>query len=287
MMTHKLTKLPKNTYQIDVTVPWEDIQNEYKSAFDLILAQFELKGYRKGKVPQELAQKHIPKDEVYQVLMRNYVPRVYEEVITKENITPIVSPRVELKKAKENEPWEFTFKVAEKPEVKLNNYREAVKKAKEEAKKTDIWVPGKDKEAKPEEANQQEVLNKVLDTLLNTVECEVPDILVEEELDQRLTKLVDDIQRLGLTTDAYLKSKNVTMDDLKAQFTKEITEMYKMEFILLAIAEDAKISVEQADLDKLLGAITDEKERAAAAQNAYFYASILRKQKTLDFLTSL
>jgi len=47
------------------------------------------------------------------------------------------------------------------------------------------------------------------------------------------------------------------------------------------------INVEKEDLDKLFANIKDEKEKEQARQNAYFYASILRKQKTLDLLLNL
>jgi FKBP-type peptidyl-prolyl cis-trans isomerase (trigger factor) len=77
------------------------------------------------------------------------------------------------------------------------------------------------------------------------------------------------------------------MDSLKAQCMREIEETYKIEFILMAIADEAKISVNQEELDKLFSSITNEKERASAVQNAYFYATILRKQKTLEYLNSL
>jgi trigger factor len=244
-------------------------------------------------VPPELAEKHIPREDVYQQLMRSYIPKVYQEVVNKEQLKPIISPKVDLKKAKENEDWEMIFTLAEKPTVELKNYKEAVIKAKKEVKPAapEIIVPGKTQQPqdpqKKEAERQQELLNKALDAVLKEVKCEISELLIEEELNQRLTRLVDDIQKLGLTTDGYLKSKNLTMDDLKMQFTKEIEEMYKMEFILMAIADDAKINVEQADLDKLFGSISNEKEKAEAQQNAYFYASILRKQKTLDYLAEL
>ena len=293
MISHKIKKLPRNSTQIDVTVPWKDIQEEYKKTFELVKAEFEMKGYRKGKVPTELAEKNIPHDAVYEQMIRAFMPKIYEQLIKEENLKPIISPRIDLKKAKENEDWEIEFKLAEKPEIKLKKYKEAIKKAKSEVKPVDIWVPGKDKTQSPEQEqkakadNDQRVLNSVLNALLNEVECEVSDLVIEEELNQRLSRLVDDIQKLGLTTDQYLKSKNLTMDGLKKQYTKELEEMYKMEFVLMAIADEEKISIEQADLDKLFTSISDPKEKIEAQKNAYFYASILRKQKTLDYLTNL
>ena len=64
-------------------------------------------------------------------------------------------------------------------------------------------------------------------------------------------------------------------------------QLHKIEFILGEIADKEGIKVEKSDLDKLFLNIKDEKERKMAETNGYYYASILRKQKTLDFLTSL
>ena len=77
------------------------------------------------------------------------------------------------------------------------------------------------------------------------------------------------------------------MESLKAQFRKETEDTYKLEFALSEIADKENIKVEKADLDKLFINIKDEKERKRAEQNSYYYATILRKQKTLDYLISL
>ena len=77
------------------------------------------------------------------------------------------------------------------------------------------------------------------------------------------------------------------MESLKAQFRKETEDTYKLEFILAEISDKENIKVEQVDLNKLFVNIKDEKERIKAEQNSYYYATILRKQKTLDYLISL
>jgi len=60
-----------------------------------------------------------------------------------------------------------------------------------------------------------------------------------------------------------------------------------MEFVLQKIADDAKIQVEKEDIEKLLASLKDPKDREAAQQNMYYYASLMRKQKTLDYINSL
>ena len=77
------------------------------------------------------------------------------------------------------------------------------------------------------------------------------------------------------------------MESLKTQFRKETEDTYKLEFVLSEIADKENIKIEKTDLDKLFVNIKDEKERKKAEQNSYYYATILRKQKTLDYLISL
>ena len=289
MYNHKINKLPKNTFDIVLTFPWSDIEVEYAKAFEELHKDLVIEGFRKGKAPKELAKKYLKKEDVYNQLMRSLFPKIYEEVISKQNLKPIMSPKITLLKAKENEEWEVKFTTAQKPEIKLGNYKDKLKEARQNVKNGDIWVPGKEpanKEAdneKLKEKNLQETLN----TLLKNVACEVSDLIIQDELNHRLSRLLDDIQKLGLTVEGYLKSKGITMDELKKQYSAEILDTYRIEFILQEIADVEGIKVEKADLDKLFDKIQDLKEKEQAQKQAYFYASLMRKQKTLEYLNSL
>lgn len=288
--THTIKKLPKSTSEITVDINWSTIQGEYGAAFDKLHADLTVEGFRKGKAPKAIAEKHIAKEKVYQELLNILLGKIYQEILQKEQLKPIVNPKIDLKKAKENEDWQVVITIAEKPVVDLGDYKKHVQDAKAELKKDEIWVPGKEeKTASPEktEEQKQKLLNTVLSSILDKAKCEIPDMLVEEELEGRLARLVDEVQKVGLTTESYLKSKNTSIEQLREQYKKEIENTYKMEFILAELADLEGIKVEQADLDKLFEGIKTEEDKKMAQANAYFYASILRKQKTLDYLTSL
>lgn len=287
MYNYKKEKLPKNTTQLVIVVPKADVKKEEEEAFSRLQQKLNVGGFRQGKVPKAIAEKHLSKEDIYQELAQKMISRIYQELLTKESIKPIVSPKVELVKAKEGEDWQIKITIAEKPLVTLGDYKKVIKEAKEKVKKTDIWVPGKDKLEKKPEEDKNKLLNEVLSSLLNEAKIEISDLVIEEEINHRLTHLMDEIQKIGLTVENYLKSKNLTMDSLKAQFKKETEDTYKLEFILAEIADKENLKVQQADLDKLFINIKDEKERNTAKQNSYYYATILRKQKTLDYLISL
>jgi len=289
MPNHTIKKLPKSTVEVLVKIPWTDVQVAYKTSFDILHSQFEMEGFRKGKVPRELAEKNIEKDKVYSHLIREIMPKIYENIVKEEKLQPILSPKIELVKAKENEEWELKILIAEKPLIKLNDYKKKVQEAKKGLKVDEIWVPGKEpQDASSEKSKTKEkTLNVSLEALLAEGECELPSLLIEEELDRRLSQMVDDVQKIGLTMDKYLQTRNLTMDSVKERLTREITDMYRLEFLLQAIADEEKLEVKQADLASFFGSIKEEKDRKAAEANAYFYASVLRKQKALDYIIGL
>lgn len=290
MYTYKTKKLPKNTVEITLTIPKALVASENEKAFERLRLDLTVEGFRKGKVPTEIAKKHLGKDTVYQEMFKVILSRIYEEILKKDNLKPIMNPRIDLIKAKEDEDWEIKIGFAEKPEIKLNAYKERIKEVKAKNKKADIWTPGKDlsNQKKPDEKeSNSKLMNLILEAVLKEVKVEISDLIVEEELSARLSRLVDDVRKIGLTTEAYLKSKNLTMEQLKASFKKEIEDTYKLEFLLAEVADQENIKVDKEDLDKLLTNIKDEKERQVATANSYYYATILRKQKTLDYLISL
>ncbi len=280
-------KLPKSTQQIDLTVPREDIKKAYDLAFEKLRSQLSVEGFRPGKVPSAIAEKQIVKDKVYSQLVQDILPGIYSDIVKKESFKPIANPKITLKKAKEGEDWEIEILLAQKPTINLTGYKTVVKKAKAGTKSEDIWVPGKKEDVKTQEEKKQRSINAVLAALIKDIPIEIPPMILEEELEHRLAQMVDDIRKIGLTTDSYLKSKNLTMDELKKRFTQEIEDTYKLEFLLGDIADEEGIKVEKEDLEKIFSNIKDNSQRQEAEKNAYFYAQLVRKQKTLDFLTGL
>lgn len=288
MYKYQLKKLPKSTVEIHIDIPKADLENEKKQAFKNLAKDLVVDGFRKGKVPESIAKNHIKNEQIIEEAIKTLLTKIYSQIIEKENLKPIINPKVDFIKAKDGEDWQIKITVAEKPIVDLKNYKEAIKKLKANQKKPDIWLPGKDKE-KPKEndQNQSKLINEILETVLKETTAEISDLIIENELEYRLSKLIDDVNKIGLTVDSYLKSKNLTLEKLKESYKKEIEDTYKLEFVLSEIAEKENIIVESEEINKIFANIKDEKKREEAQKNSYLYVSILRKQKTIDFLINL
>ena len=289
-MTSSLKRDDDGTLEITLSLPWDIISKERNETVTKLIEQVEVKGFRKGKAPRELAEKQLDNAKVYEEAIRHLVPDAYEKAIKEQSIRPIMQPDIHLKKAKEGEAWEVVMYTCEKPEIAVSKYKEIIQKARGELKKDDLFIPGKspveEKKESPDEKKQKQ-LNAILDALLKEIEIKIPGILLTEDVNRRLSTFLDQLTKLGLTIDTYCKSKGITADQLRKQYEDEARNTYKLEFILEEIAEAEKVTVGDGEIEAVITKTADPKEREALQHNKYYIASLLRRQKTLDKLLSL
>ena len=139
----------------------------------------------------------------------------------------------------------------------------------------------------PGQEEKQTSFEEIVTLLLETVQVQVPNILLEQETDRLLAQTLNEIKTLGLTLEQYLSSTGKTAEDLREDFKSRAKSDITLEFTLQKIGETEKITVDQKDIDEALNKAKDQNERASLEANKYLLTSILRQQKTLDFLKSL
>ena len=102
-----------------------------------------------------------------------------------------------------------------------------------------------------------------------------------------MSQTLEDVKKLGLTLDQYLSSTGKNPQILREEYRKKAENDIKLEFALLKIAEEEKITVEEKEIEGAIKASKSDDERKDLEANRYLLASILRQQKTLDFLKNL
>ncbi len=105
---------------------------------------------------------------------------------------------------------------------------------------------------KIEKANLQKEKTriKIIEGVIEDSELEVPDILVELELNKILARMESDITQMGLKFEDYLKHLNKTAEDLRKEFRKDGEKKAKLALILNAIAKAEKIVADQAKVEQ-------------------------------------
>lgn len=292
-MTFKQTELKNQTATYEITVLHTDIAKLYQSALKELALTVTVEGFRKGKAPLDLAEKHLGKEHIYDKLIQTLLPEVYKEILEKDKLQPVIAPKVELVSAKEGEDWTLKMIIALQPKVTVPDYKKLAKDVQTDTKKKDIWVPGKEdpkapaQEGKEAVERKEEYLNTLLKALLDKTQIELSDLIIEQEVNQRLARLLDDVRKVGLTIEAYFESRSTTQEKVKDELKKDVLNTYKLEYALNEIGDKENITVEKDEIDKLIAQISDSNGKEEAKQNVYVYSMMMRKQKILDFLSSL
>lgn len=280
-MITALEKPSNGTIILTITIPWAKVAETKESVISELTKNIELPGFRKGKVPRDVALKKLDQSKIYEDVIQKLLPKSYQEAVKEHNLHPIVFPKIEMVEAKEEKDWVIRAHTAQKPEVTLGDYKKAIREAKS-AKQNKIWKPGEE-EKRPEPMTIGELLN----TLLSTVTCQIPDILIETEVNRSLSDLIDQTKKLGLSVDQYLSSTGKTAESIRHEYGENSRRTLTLEFAIESIADKESVFVSDDDIDAAIKAGKTEEERASLAKERYYLASILRRQKTLDFLAAL
>ena len=101
------------------TKVWKEAQEK---AFEKLAKNLELKGFRKGKVPAEMARKHIDQGSIFNEAINGLLQPSFEEVLREEKLVPFARPAVDVTKVSDTE-LQLKFVIILPPEVKLGAYK--------------------------------------------------------------------------------------------------------------------------------------------------------------------
>jgi FKBP-type peptidyl-prolyl cis-trans isomerase (trigger factor) len=272
-----ISREQNGTIKLTVVIPYSIVAKTREEVIESAVKTAELPGFRKGKAPRNLVEKKLDEAKIQEEIIKKLLPQAYMKAIEEHNVRPIMSPKIHIDKIEEGRDLTFEALTCETPEVKLNDYKDKVKGI---TAKSKIVIPGKEKQQEPK-------FDEIIKAVLEAATVEIPAMLIQHEADRLLSQTLDEIKRLGLTLDQYLASTGKTAETLRKEYEEKARNDIKLEFVLQKIAESEKITVQQQEIDEAIQKAKDPQERENLEQNRYLLASILRQQKTLDFLKNL
>lgn len=278
IMVSAIVREDNGTIKLTVTIPWAEVKKTREEVLSGAQKSATVAGFRKGKAPKKLVEENVNEAAVREDILKKLLPNYYVKAVEEHKLRPIMNPKVHVETLENDKDWQFEALTCELPEVTLGDYK---KKVKEITAKGKIVIPGKEDEKKEPNFDQ------IIAALLSESKVNIPNILVEQEADRLLAQTLDEVKRLGLTLDQYMKSTGRTPETFREEYVKKAEQDIKLEFVLQKVATDEKITVENKEIEEAIQAAKNPEERANLQQNSYLLANILRQQKTLDFLKNL
>lgn len=116
-------KIDKNIGVLEVEVEAERVSAALDKAFNKVVKQVNVPGFRKGKVPRPIFEKRFGVESLYQDAIDILLPEAYGEAVNETDIFPVDRPDVDIEQFNKGETFKFKAKVTVKPEVELGEYK--------------------------------------------------------------------------------------------------------------------------------------------------------------------
>ncbi len=113
---------------------------------------------------------------------------------------------------------------------------------------------------KKEENAEAKLENDMIDAIVKNTEIEIPECMIEEELDYRIQELEHSMSQYGLKFEDYLKYTGTTIEDIKKEKREEAVKNIKSRLVIEAILKEEKIEVTPEELNAKFDKL-DEKEK--------------------------
>lgn len=122
MITKNISKHPKAIVEVEVKVPWSDLQDKYSEVLQKFAADVEIPGFRKGQAPLDMAEGKVAA-QVQQEVLKQAMPQFLIEALQGTNIVPIDYPKYDVISFQKGQELNFRATVTERPTVKVGDYK--------------------------------------------------------------------------------------------------------------------------------------------------------------------
>ena len=139
---------------------------------------------------------------------------------------------------------------------------------------------GEEKERAAKDARR----GKIIDALLEKIQVEIPRIFVESELEKIMAQMHEDIGRMGLKFEDYLKHAQKTEEAVREEFREQAKKRAKLQLVLNKIADIEKIEAEKDAIEGETKHALEHFPQANPELVKIHIETVLKNEKVLQLL---
>lgn len=107
--------------KISFDIPWIDVKSELDAAYRKVGKKAKIKGFRPGKIPREILERHYREDAEGETIS-NLVNRYYWEALQQKDIPAVTQPEIEQQGIEAEKNFTFSATVEVEPTVEPKDY---------------------------------------------------------------------------------------------------------------------------------------------------------------------
>lgn len=271
-MKTEVKKLDSTKCEINVAVSGELVKNKFEEVFAQIAKEAKVPGFRPGKAPRDVLEKHYAASVQEQVL-KELVPDVYNQAIEAEKLDVIELPQIaDVKLDRSSLSFKATVEVT--PEIAVKNYKQQLIKYKvvsvssdevkrqidsvKESRKAEtlddkfsrsLGYPNFSELEKAverqifitkENQERQRIENELIENITRGLEFKLPAGLVERQTQDMLRQTKIDLAMKGLPRNKIDEQEKLLLEGIQPEAKKQV----KVYLVLSQIAKKENIVID-------------------------------------------
>jgi FKBP-type peptidyl-prolyl cis-trans isomerase (trigger factor) len=271
-MKTEVKKLDGTKCEINVAVSGELVKNKFEEVFAQIAKEAKVPGFRPGKAPRDVLEKHYAPSAHEQVL-KELVPDVYNQAIAVEKLDVIELPQITDVKL-DRSSLSFKAIVEVTPEIAVKNYKnqlinykvvsvssdevkrqiDSVKESRKAETLDDkfsrsLGYPNLSELEKAverqifltkENQERQRIENELIENITKGLEFKLPQALVERQTLDMLRQTKIDLAMKGLPRDKIDEQEKLLLEGIQPEAAKQV----KVYLVLSQIAKKENIIID-------------------------------------------
>src|SRR5947199_7035858 len=120
-MQATLEETGRHTVRLNIEIPAEELSRDLAKTYRKVAGEVRIPGFRRGKVPRQIIDARIGREQVLHEFVDDFVPHYYLQAVREHDLAPITDPQIDLDPAelREGAPLRFSATVEVRPRVVL------------------------------------------------------------------------------------------------------------------------------------------------------------------------
>jgi trigger factor len=117
-----IERLSETAVKLSVHLDYVDFEPAIKQAYRAVAEKINIKGFRKGKVPEQVIDNQVGRAYVVQEALNDAVSTAYEKAVRDNELKPVGQPDVEVTELEDRSHISFTAEVEVRPDFEVPEY---------------------------------------------------------------------------------------------------------------------------------------------------------------------
>ncbi|MDD5120235.1 MAG: trigger factor [Candidatus Omnitrophica bacterium] len=271
-MKTEVKKLDSTKCEINVAVSGELVKNKFESVFSQVSKEAKVPGFRPGKAPRDVLEKHYA-PAVHEQVLKELVPDVYNQAIEEVKLDVIELPQItDVKLDRNNLSFKAVVEVT--PEIAVKNYKnqkinfktisvsadeikrqiDSIRESRKAEGLDDKFCRslGYPNVAELEKAVERQIFitkenqerarieNELIENTMKGLEFKLPQSLVDRQTQDTLRQTKIDLAMKGVPRDKIEEQEKLLLEKI----TPEAKNQVKVYLVLSQIAKKENISID-------------------------------------------